>query len=141
MVTARSSHKSNFNICWGITILSIIDITPIIDNILNMLLPTILAITMLLCFLMEATIAVVSSGKQDPRAIIPSPMTSLLILNLLAMAIDPSRNNDEPIINNIIPETDINIEKGKFKFFKEPKSESIFVLSSSEKLFLSLKYE
>ena len=120
-------------------ILSIRDITPTIDNILNMLLPTILAITILPCFLIEATITVVSSGKHDPMETIPSPITSLLMLNLFAIAMDPSRNNEDPIISNIIPEIDSNIEKRRLKFFAKPMSESISLMSFFEKLFLSWK--
>lgn len=137
MVVDKNIHKSNLNISVGIEMASNIDKTPTIDNMLNMLLPTIPATTILPCFLMEATIDVVNSGKEDPIATIPSPITSLLILNLSAIPMEPSKNKDDPMINNIIPARDNIADNGKLRLFAKPISDSTSSTSFLEKFFLS----
>lgn len=134
IAAAKNTHKSNFKICVGMTISSIKDITPTIDKILKILLPIMLEMTRLLFFFIEATMAVVSSGKHDPMATMPSPMTSFFILNFVAIAMDPSKNSADPIIKKAIPNKDNKSDKGRFKFLKKS---SFVSTSSSEKCCLS----
>lgn len=140
-VDIKNTHKSKSTMFFGNLMLWINDIVPTIESMLNMLLPTMLAITMLPCLRTDATMAVTNSGKHVPIATIPSPITSLLILKFCASVIAPFKNKDEPKMSKNIPTKANNIAMGRLKLPVTPRSELIFLMSRLENAFLSCKYE
>ena len=80
-------------------------VVPATNNILNILLPTMLPIARSALPLYAAVTDVTSSGSEVPSATIVSPMTLSLIPNALAIAVAPSTARSLPNTIAAIPPT------------------------------------